>query len=405
MHPKLAQWILNNGVFAGVECVQKKGELCYHLCVVEKEKEAAKIVQQKRAIPTLKKLKALIGEDVPIFLTVNVKGILHRKLDYLSLNSRDTLKAVFPSVNVEDFLVQQVPVNQKTFVSVIRKEVLEDIVHTFVSTGLWVVNVFAGSFLLEHILTILPATNEIQTSQLILTTEEGHLQGFVKSNTVAQRTFQIGEDDVVHEENLLSLCMAFMAIMNPTIQGLPVEQVTIQKEAFLYKKAFQYVSVGALSVFFIALLINYFLFDTYYKKEQDLKVELAQQQNLLSQLDTLKRQLESKKALLGAHWNLGKSKASFYADRLAASLPSSIKLTSLVLFPKVQEKNYSDEDKFPRYHNRKIIIKGQCQASVFYNNWKHNIQDFDWVESLHNLSYQNGNKGVGLFELEITLKL
>jgi hypothetical protein len=146
------------------------------------------------------------------------------------------------------------------------------------------------------------------------------------------------------------------------------------------------------------------LFEKYNTKQQELKVELAQQQNLLTQRDTLAKKLQQKQAVLGDQSNLGQSKSSFYADQLAASLPNSMQLTELLVFPKIENKSYNNEEEIPRYQNNKIIIKGQCQASVFYNNWKRNIKDFDWVEKIHNLSYQNDKNGVGVFALEITIK-
>ncbi|BDS14304.1 hypothetical protein [Aureispira anguillae] len=403
MQAKLQEWIYEREVFAGIECVQREGQLYYHLCVLKKEKNSAKIIQQKQGITALSALKEYLEDDMPIFLGLNIKGILNRALDYKPTTEEEALSAVFPSAKATDFQVQQIEVQQQTFVSVIRKDKVLELLKDFDAAGLWVVNVFIGPFWIEEILPILPAyVSQIQTAQELLQIEEQHICSFSKQAAMPSTSFVVG-DDRVEEENLLALSMAFLALTQPTIQGLTIEEVQIKKEAFYYKKLFHYTLLLALGTFFFALLVNYLLFEHYNTKQQQLKIETTQQQNLLNQRDSLAEKYQSKKALLGDQLSLGRSKSSFYADQLAATLPSTLQLTKLVLFPVIKEERYTSEEELPRYDRQTIRIEGQCKASVFYNNWKRALEELDWVASIHNLSYQNGENGQGIFELEITL--
>jgi Tfp pilus assembly protein PilN len=146
------------------------------------------------------------------------------------------------------------------------------------------------------------------------------------------------------------------------------------------------------------------LFDYYDNQQKGLKVEVGQQKSLLNQRDDLAGKYEAKKSLLGDQLHLGESKSSYYADQLAATLPSSLQLTKLVLFPSIKEDGYNSEESLPRYDNQTILVEGQCQASIFYNNWKRSLEELNWVASIHNLSYQNNKNGQGIFKLKITLK-
>ena len=137
---------------------------------------------------------------------------------------------------------------------------------------------------------------------------------------------------------------------------------------------------------------------------KELKVELTQQQTLLTQRDTLAQQLEQKKAIFGNQMNIGNSKTSFYADQIAASLPPSMQLINMTIYPVIESDTYAVEEKAPRHKTNKINIKGYCQASVFYNDWKRSIQTLSWIKSIENISYQNDQNGTGIFELEITLQ-
>lgn len=404
MQTKIQEWIYAREAFAGVECVQKEGKVCYHLCILKKEKNAAKIVLQKQNIASIEELKEHLEEDMPIFLVLNVKGVLNKMLESIPNSEEEALLAVFPAAQLSDFYVQQLESRGKALVSVFRKDRVAAFLDDFLAAKLWVVNVFIGPFWVAELLPILPAyTAKIQTAQQLLYLEQQHISRFENQIAAFTEWFTIG-DERVQEEMLLALSMTFLALTQPNIQGLALEQTQTQQSNFYYKKLFHYTALGALGFFFLALLGNYLLFDHYNAAQQNLKVELLQQQSLLQQRDSLAQKYNQKKALLGDQLTLGRSKASYYADQLAATLPSSLQFTELALFPKIETKEYGSEDKLPQYNRSKIKIKGRCQASVFYNNWKYSLKELPWVASIHNLSYQNEKNGQGIFELEITLK-
>lgn len=404
MLPKLQEFIYGREAFAGVECLQREGNLYYNVCILKKEKNSAKILLQQDNIPSLSELKEILKEDIPIFLGINIKGILNRVLDYIPNSKKDALTAVFPSAKEDDFYVQQVETDQNTLISVVRKDSVLELLKSFETAELWVVNAFVGPFWIEEILPILPAyVQTIQIGQQVLTIENQHITGLSKSVSARQELFSIGEDRV-SESLSLALSMAFIAITQSNIQGVEADFIDQQQTNFYYKKLFHYTALGALAFFFVALFTNYLLFEHYNSQEQGLKVEVSQQQSLLNQRDSLAKKYQDKKALLGDQLNLGQSKSSYYADQLAATLPSTLQLTNLVLFPKIKEEGYSSEESLPRYDNQTILVEGQCQASVFYNNWKRSLEELDWVASIHNLSYQNNKNGQGVFKLKITLK-
>lgn len=405
MQSKLQQWIYSRETFAGVEIVQMEGSFSYQLCLLKKEKDSAKIVAQYANIATVEELKNLVGTNTPIFLGVNIKGIINRVLDYAPNSKEEALATVFPSAQEADFHVQQVESGNNTLISVVRQDSVLAVVEELQAAALWVVKVFVGPFWIEEILPILSnPMQQIQVGQQLLLIEQQHIIGCSRGEKEQQEIVVIGEEQV-KEAGLMALSMAFLAFTQPTLEGLDIALVEQQQTEFYYKKLGYYTLLGVLGFFFVALLGNYLLFEHYNTKQQDLALEVGQQKSLLDQRDVLAKKYEDKKALLGDQLNLGQSKSSYYADQLAATLPSTLQLTQLVLFPKVeQEDTYSSEEQVPRYDGRTILVTGQCQASVFYNNWKRSLEELDWVAAIHNLSYQNNKEGQGVFELKITLK-
>ena len=402
MWEKISHWILTQGTFAGVEYLQKPDGLYFNLTILKKEKGVAKIIVTQNDIASIEALKTYLDDKIPVYLVINVNGMLHRKLDYIPNSKIEVLQAVFPSANPADFLVQQTPTKDNALVSIIRKETTREIIGQLNKNQVEVIAIFAGNFVLQ---SLLPALGDITALSLFnfhLQVEQQKIVGFSKESYPAI-DLPVGNQTVQSTE-LPALNMAFLGMTQNAIVPLDLEETQKNSVDFIYKRLFYFTSIAVLLLFFIALLINYFLFEQYSAKVKELQIELTQQQNLLIQRDTLAKQLEQKIAVLGNKMNIGNSKTSFYADQIAASLPSSMQLININIYPIIETTIYDQEAKIPRYETNKIIIKGYCQASVFYNDWKRNIQSLSWVKSIQNISYQNDQNGTGIFELEITLQ-
>jgi hypothetical protein len=403
MWEKVSHWILTQGTFAGLEYLQKPDGFYYNLTILQKEKGIAKIIATHTDIGSIEALKVFLEETIPVYLVINIGGMLHRKLDYTPTSKKEALQAVFPSANTDDFLVQQTITKRDTLISIIRKESCQEIIGKLKKNKVEVIKIFAGNFLVQHLLAVI--AEDISSLPLIgfsLTIEQHQIVSFDKA-ILPVTSIALG-DQRIDSTQLPSVTMAFLGITQSAVKGLPLASTQATKGAFLYKRLFYYTSMFLLGFFFVALLINYFLFEQYATKAQELKLELTQQQNLLKQRDTLAQILEQKKAVLGGQMTVGKSKTSFYSDQLAASLPNSMQLLEMIIYPVIETNDYGTEEKIPQYETNVIRIKGKCQASVFYNDWKRNIQTLSWVKSIQNISYQNDQNGIGIFELEITLQ-
>lgn len=404
MQPTLSDWIHRREAFAGVTCLQREDALYYDICVLKKENDHAKILVQADQLTTLQALQEVIEEGQPVFLGLQVKGMLHRVLEYQPEDTAAALAAVFPAADVADFYVQQLPLEQGALVTVVRRTRVEALVAPLLEAGMWVVQVFIGPFGVQEILPLLPHWIEhLSIGDQTLLVQNQQITALTKGTSTDIQTFHLGED-TVPETQLLALSMAFIALTQPDLEGIPLTKVEECRTNFYYKKLFQYTVIGLLGGFFIALLGNYLLFERYNTQYQNLALEVGQQQHLLAQRNALAMQYRDKKSLLGDQLHLGASKTSYYADELAASLPSTLQLTKLTLFPVLKKNDaYQTEETLPYYDQSTILVEGRCQASIFYNNWKRGVEELDWVESIHNLHYQNDPEGRGVFRLKIIL--
>lgn len=409
MWQQLSKLLYQQKGIVGLSCQQQDGQWQYQLCRLERKKDQVEIEQQI-VVQSLDTLASQLPQaDAPIFLWVDAPNMLHRQLQHLPDSTTAALQAILPTAKVEDFYVQCLTQSNSCWVSVVRKSLIDQLLADLEAAELFILQIGIGPCLLGELAPLLPPdTHTISSPYHQLHFEQQQLQQLSKlppATALAQQqaSIQLGDDRLTFQQ-LPAFNMALLGITQPDFQGLALPELASKRVDWQFKQLFTYTLWIGLVVFFVALLGNYVLFDHYQKSYEELEVSTLQQQQLVDQRNALQEQYQRRKALLGDQLQLSQSKSSFYADQLAASLPRSIQLTRLEVFPQIISQAYQSEDELPRYDYHKILVAGQCDASVFYNNWKLALQELHWVAGLKNLSYQNDAAGHGLFELEIELK-
>ena len=175
------------------------------------------------------------------------------------------------------------------------------------------------------------------------------------------------------------------------------------KEEFKQKQKFEFIGWSLLIAAFSVLLVNYFVFNHYWTKTRGLSSTLASNQSALDRYDTLKLEFAEKKEFLQQNGLLENSRTSFYADKLAASLPPSIQWIDVNIHP-VKKKQVNDETEGFFFENKSIKISGKCQRSTDLNDWMKEVKLKSWISSVTLLNYTQDNAtDDGLFLIEIKL--
>jgi Tfp pilus assembly protein PilN len=139
-------------------------------------------------------------------------------------------------------------------------------------------------------------------------------------------------------------------------------------------------------------------------KGNALSSELLMNQSAINRYDTLKKEYSRKKDFLEANGLLESSQTSFYADRLASELPSSIQWNDLLIHP-IRKKDQSDESNSLFFENKLIRISGKCARNTELNEWMKKTKKKDWISNVTLLDYKQENAtDAGKFIIEIRLK-
>ena len=163
-------------------------------------------------------------------------------------------------------------------------------------------------------------------------------------------------------------------------------------------KAFGIAVIGGI---FLTLLGTYFYQNHLNQRVAELEVDLSVYNENLSMLDRLSQEKQRKQELIANAGVNAKNFLSYYLDEIGKSVPSSITLSEMTLFPvvgKLKNKQRVEVDQ------EKIIIAGTTKGNEIMDDWIEMMDRFEWVKSIELINYLKISEELAEFELVMTLE-
>jgi hypothetical protein len=402
------RYILEKSIFRGKKALgitidfQSSGTVSYSIITVKREKSNIQKESEMIVVSEKDELFSKIDSSLPICLTISGTKIVHREMNIADDQSEsDILNSMFPNASINDFYVQKDLLNNsRYFVSVIRREVLDGIIDDFKQKNICIVSVDLAIGAFTQIKHLLPEKTEYRCGSFILKMSNETIVSCENAGDSSEIHYEVGTDEISSTIlNSFAQCVFFLSASD---QNELFESIQSERESFLYKSFIkQGITVIAVS-FLLILLINFFLFDNYYKKHNELESTLNQNKDLLIKLDTLKNDLKTKEELFQESGFIHQSRLSFYSDHIAASVTESIILDEVNCIP-VDKKLKQEQEVTVK--QACIIISGNVSSSTEMNEWIGRLGKESWVKSVNILSYlQDNNFSRGDFQINIAIK-
>jgi Tfp pilus assembly protein PilN len=388
-----------------VACVEvhlkEDGSMLYNHITAKIVKDHFQFENETTSIETIEGLGKCLTSKIPVVLCITGKGVITREVDLGQDQSKlDLLKQLFPNAKGLDFYTSLTKLEaQKGFINVIRKEQADKIIQSFVKENYDVIDVKIGSssiFSLKRAIKLLP--DELSTLN-----HQFNFSNQKITHIITEPQELIIGDKEINSFSLTALSAGFSFLveqMGEYAGDIPL--ISELATGFKYKQKVKVVGMSMLLVFFTVLLMNYFVFDHYNSKYNGLSSELTEYQGFLVSYTNLKEELAEKKELLQETGMSESSKASFYIDRIAASVPKGIQIESLETNPMLRKKT---GDKQIKFNIGVITVSGTSKKSTVFNDWLKSITELDWVEKVEKFTYnKTEDKQNGLAEFYIEIK-
>jgi Tfp pilus assembly protein PilN len=376
--------------YSGVQLSIKKG-----LCVMEHTLPHAKEVGE---------VLAVFNNDIPVSLSLSGRGILHKKLTNPSGDDQKDLENILPNAKREDFYIQKFPIQQDVIFSLVRKQVLHDLLNLFKKSKLTVTHVVLGGFSVEGVLPLM----KLEATELIL---GGHAIKFNNASISDYRyekgEYQQGSVDIDGEripENLLvAYATGIQTLSGIDSLGVAADELASERSEHVHKRFFTAFGTGVLIFFLAILIVNFFLFNHYNARYIQLSGSQIRFSDEKESLDSVSRKIAARQSFLNTAGWMKPSRVSYYADEIGGSVPPSILLTELAVNP-YQEQSTRAEKKIV-FDPDKIVVTGTCNRPTDLNPWIQSMKHMPWVNAveIQNYTFDNSS-GKGKFIITLTIK-
>jgi len=399
------QDILNSKIIKGTKVlgidyfINSDGQIDLNCVLLSQKKGKVLIENLFDEITSIDQLKD--NEDIkslPVILSIDGKGVLFRISE--QVKNQKLIHHILPNAKEEDFYLQNVPAyDNKIIISAIRKEVLNTILDKLSQIGMQVYNLHVGPLAANNLHGII-SESSFFTKKYEIGFESGLIKNIAKLSETKSNYLQIGDDEI-YSENILAYSTA-LGFYLPDSDSELIETVEESKKEYLYKRGFVKAGWFSLAFFFTLLMINFFFFNSYNSKLNQLTFSFNQNKELLKKLETLKSEYLIKEQYFVNSGFLDASRLSYYADRIAYSMPKNITLSEMEINPlntKIKE------EKTIGFSMNTIHITGSVSQSIILNNWLKKLKKLEWIENVDIIEYNQEIASIpAIFELEIELR-
>ena len=326
-----------------------------------------------------------IPKSMPMAMVLTGKGIIHKSASLAGKQQGKLFSNIFAGVNPSDFYVQQVLGSENVTLSIIRKQVVDELLEKLNAAGVKIFMLGLGGI---GMMNLWPQLNVSEDhcdfdGHRLMLEDNGELKGYqFEEELKTEIELKFGERKIAAEQ-LVAYASAFQLLLHDRLEliiaGVP--QVDERFATYLENREFKKKAMIGMAVMFVLLLINFFVFSYFNGENERLAMTSSAQRSDADQLATINMNIAKQERLLKElHWNSGYN-YGFLVHEIGEGCPRSARLNTLSFNEDTKEKQEGDE-----VPNIKIIGVTNNLAAV--NNWIFELKEKKWVKAVRLLKYK-----------------
>lgn len=371
-------------IIYGIQLKQSKGELNIESSFEEK---------------TIEDASNKLAKNQNLTLVINNDKVLSK---FIESDQQDTLKLVykvFPNANLNDFYFEILSQKNNHFVSLCRKDYVDNIIKDYEKHKISVINFSLGNNLIKTITNFIKQEGEIFSSNSKIQLKNNHIVQIEKAEVIT-------EDYVVNSLNIfnshsLALSGALQPLLNnqTTLTNFSEEKNRLTNEFKQTRFFNQFLKLGGLFILGL-LLVNFFFFNHYFNKVNELKQLSEINQTTKSQIIKLKESVSKKQKMVDDLLKSNGSKTSFYSNQIIKSLPFSILLSEFDYQPLLKRIKAEKEIEL---ENNIITASGTSSDSKIFSSWVNQLEQQNWINKVDIIDYGSTSSNTSDFKIKIVL--
>ena len=372
-------WFLYSNKFCAVEHTTDINGSEYFNCLLLRKKGNELFIENEESFLSNQELIEFLKtkKQQHIVLTINNQQVLSKKIK--EEGTQNVIQNAYPNLKLKEFYYQSERTNHYVFVALARKSYVDGVLEFYLHKGISVLDFSLGN------LSILGILNLFKDSKIHTSNAEVRVDS-EKVVDIEPKYFDKKEEYKIN--GLLLGCSSVLSlgtIINFHLKSnfhQGEERVSTYKNRIIFKKGYKVI----LGVCFSTLLINFLVFNMYYKEVEQLNNHIDLYNNTREELNLLRSTVSEKENVLNQIKNYASSNLSRYVDEIVAVLPSPILLSELNYQP---FSSSIKEGKEIKNELSLIKISGSFKNNSDLSGWIDELEKLSWVKAIEKLSIDN----------------
>lgn len=387
----------------GVELVFNTKD-SYTLIALELKSNKEGVEVSRRFVDiTMEKLSKENTKKLPVYFTIGGKGVIHKKVKAEeNTKNQELLNQVLPNASIKDFYLQKSKIEGfEYWISVVRKDVLDNLIIKIKGANLFGVQLFLGPFVLENSIQLLDKITVLTTSHELLIENNNIIQLDSLGSVSNGEEYNI-EGEIINSHELIAFGSALNHFL-PVIKLSPIfcDQIREFEEEYLNKNKLVSIGFAIVAFFFLVVMVNLMVANNLESTHNQLQYQVNSKKKYVLELAQLKEELKIKEQFIQGSGVARASKISYYTDQIALSVSKAIQLNQLFVNPLAKRINKAEDINF---NFNSIKITGTVSRSIELNNWIKELKQYEWIAEINIISFiQDNFKTAGEFELEVKI--
>tara|TARA_R110002072_G_scaffold287464_4_gene453155 strand:+ start:28122 stop:29297 length:1176 start_codon:yes stop_codon:yes gene_type:complete len=349
----------------------------YHLIKVIIKKGSVKIQNQEYNL-SFDDLTAKLNKNTPLILSFAGRKVINKTV----VKQSNYLDKILFNKDPEDFFIFELFENENVLISLVRKEVVDEVLGLFKKQELSVIDLSVGPFILENIKSFTPGLQEIKSPNFNYDFTSKAFSFFDPND---DRLIFINIGGETMDTRGLIAFSGFINYLNRenTYSNFDSFLITLAQD-FSYKKATTTVSTYFIITLFLLLVASYLTNNIYAEKSREIQKELVINEQVKEQILKLENDVQYKQNVISGS-NIGSyGSVTFFLSQIASELGPDIIFNELNVYP--VQGQISQNDKINIFPNR-ITISGATSSNISFNQWILKLESLEWVEKAEMNSY------------------
>ncbi|WP_407556491.1 hypothetical protein [Winogradskyella sp. 4-2091] len=397
MLDKILNYLKYGNRFCGIEHYSSNGRDILQLCVLKQSKNELNI-ELAAKFETTEEASKKLSKNQHVVLVINTDKVLSKTIESEQNDALKNVYKAFPNINLDDFYFEVLSENNTHFISLCRIDYIESILKDYSEKNIHIIDISFGNTIIS---SVKPFTNSrtIHTSNAITTIKDSYIVQ-IKKDEVEPNNYDVNGLTVSNDQ-ILSFSAALQGVLkNSTTKTNFEEKKSALLNDFKQVRFFsQFLKLGGLFIL-VLLLVNFFFFNQYFNKVNDLKQVSEINQSTKGQILKLDEIVSKKQKMVDDLLKSNGSKSSFYCDRIMQSLPQSILLSEFNYQPLLKRIKV---DKAIELERNSISVSGASSDSDAFSKWIALLEQEDWIDKVEIIDYGSTASSVSDFRIKIVL--